>query len=139
MSKKKYDPSDYCNVYNLCTHSDRRNTNDLFQRSTMSVILLQFLQKGNFFEKNIGKLSEDEEYIGALILHHLQLLQFNAHEISELQFNSEFPGDINKAKSTFIAGGLFPTLALFNHSCEPGIVRYFSGSKVIFYNSHKQS
>lgn len=31
----------------------------------------------------------------------------------------------------FLGGGVYPTLALFNHSCEPGIVRYFSGSTII--------
>lgn len=99
----------------------------------MAIILLRFLQKSNFFETQpSNELTEDEVLIGGLLLHNLQLLQFNAHEISELQFNADHPGDINKATSTFIAGGLFPTLALFNHSCEPGIVRYFSGSKVSF-------
>lgn len=98
----------------------------------MTIILLRFLQNSGFFgEKSSKDLSEVEAYIGSLILHNLQLLQFNAHEIAELHFNPDFPGDVTKANSVFIGGGIFPTLALFNHSCEPGIVRYFSGSEVI--------
>lgn len=59
-------------------------------------------------------------------MHNLQFLQYNAHEISELQRENE--RDIGK--STFIGGGLYPTLALFNHSCEPGVTRYYRGNSV---------
>lgn len=98
----------------------------------MCTILLRFLQNSNFFKNQPSrKLSHDEQYVGSLLLHNLQLLQFNAHEIAELQYDPEHPGDVMKGNSQFIGGGVFPTLALFNHSCEPGIVRYFSGSKVI--------
>jgi hypothetical protein len=67
------------------------------------------------------ELTQDEVFVGGLLLRHLQLLQFNAHEISELQLES--PRKLNSARSVFLGGGLFPTLALFNHSCDPGIVR----------------
>jgi hypothetical protein len=68
-----------------------------------------------------NELTQDEVFVGGLLLHHLQLLQFNAHEISELRLESS--GKLNSAQSVFLGGGLFPTLALFNHSCDPGIVR----------------
>lgn len=67
------------------------------------------------------KLTPEELFVGELLLRHLQLLQFNAHEISELQL--EAPMKLNSARSVFLGGGLFPTLALFNHSCDPGIIR----------------
>ena len=59
--------------------------------------------------------------MGGLLLRHLQILQFNAHEVSELQI--EEGSKINSGNSVFLGGGLFPTLAMFNHSCDPGIVR----------------
>lgn len=90
----------------------------------MAVIMLKYLQRANFFKQECStNLNENETYIGGLLLHNLEVLQFNAHEIAELQYDAHFPGDLEKAKSQFIGGGLFPTLALFNHSCEPGIVR----------------
>lgn len=67
------------------------------------------------------ELTEDEVFVGGLLLHHLQILRFNAHEISELRLES--PGKLNTSRSVFLGGGLFPTLALFNHSCDPGIAR----------------
>lgn len=60
------------------------------------------------------------------MLHNIQFLQFNAHEISELQYREKNSAGI----STFIGGGLYPTLALFNHSCDPGVVRFYTGTVV---------
>jgi SET and MYND domain-containing protein 4 len=51
-------------------------------------------------------------------------MQFNAHEVSELQYK----GKNDAGTSVFIGGGLFPTVAYFNHSCDPGVVRYFNGN-----------
>ena len=59
--------------------------------------------------------NEDELAVGTVLLRSLQFLQFNAHEIAA------WDGD--QAKSVFLGGGLFLTLALFNHSCDPAIVR----------------
>jgi len=58
---------------------------------------------------------EVEILSGTILLRVLQILQFNAHEIAGW--------DAGQTKSCFIGGGLFPTLAFFNHSCNPAIVR----------------
>ena len=68
-----------------------------------------------------GDLNEQERWIGALLLKQLQLVQFNAHEVSDLQIAHS--GTIENAKSVFLGAAIYPTVALFNHSCEPGIVR----------------
>lgn len=59
--------------------------------------------------------------------HNLQFMQFNAHEISELQLK----GKNDAGTSVFIGGGLYPTVAFFNHSCDPGVVRYFNGNVIM--------
>ncbi|CRL06994.1 CLUMA_CG020005, isoform A [Clunio marinus] len=69
----------------------------------------------------------DFDFIGSLVYHNLQFTQFNAHEISELQYKGK--GDVGT--STFIGGGLYPTVAFFNHSCDPGVVRYFNGNVIM--------
>lgn len=64
--------------------------------------------------------------LGALTLRNLQVLQFNTHEIFELEQRKK-----DKTKeSTFVAGALYPTVALFNHSCNPGVIRYFRGNTI---------
>ena len=35
------------------------------------------------------------------------------------------------AKSAFIGAAVYPTLALFNHSCDPSIVRYYVRDHVV--------
>lgn len=108
----------------MCRHENKRTHFDFFQRSVMAIILLKYLQRTKFFPTEPNRqLTDAELYVGQLLLHNLQVTQFNAHEIAELQFHADFPGDLERAKSAFIGGGVFPTLALLNHSCEPGIVR----------------
>lgn len=64
-------------------------------------------------------------YIGGLILRNLQFLQFNTHEVYELHEDTS-------SKTVFIGGGLYPTLALFNHSCDPSIVRYEYNNSIFY-------
>lgn len=59
--------------------------------------------------------------------HNLQFMQFNAHEVSELQYKGK--GD--PGTSVFIGGALYPTVAFFNHSCDPGVARYFNGNVIM--------
>lgn len=97
-----------------------------------------------------AKPSDGELYIGGLILHNLMIIQFNAHEVSCTIFPSFTNKDVlcfrllvqlalqsqiselavpkgnntlAKAKNKFIGGGLYPTISLFNHSCNPGVIR----------------
>lgn len=112
---------DYRKIYKLVTHEETRSAEDFFQRTLMATLLNACLTLGGFY-----KTKEAESFIGGLLLHNLQLLQFNAHEISELQRED----DRDVGKSVFIGGGLYPTLALFNHSCEPGVTRYYKGNSV---------
>lgn len=59
-----------------------------------------------------------EAKFAVLLLRCLKSLQFNTHETACWDEQSE------KDNSVGLGGGLYPTLALFNHSCSPSIVRY---------------
>lgn len=124
----KYLSDDYARVYNLESNRKLRSKADYFQRTHMAVFLLNLLKKTDYLRSNEKMtLNEVETYVGGLILKNLQLLQFNAHEIFELQCQrptaekSVLRKDLGK--SVFLGGGLYPTLALFNHSCNPSVVR----------------
>lgn len=101
-------------------HEAERTAKDFFQYSLMSYFLASCLQLGGYTP------AEQSDFVGALVLRNLQFLQFNTHELFELQQSS----DRKNSKTVFIGGGLYPTLALFNHSCEPSVVRYFKGTSV---------
>lgn len=117
LRKKTYSHDNYETVYFLCRNENQWKKEYLIHCACMAIFLLRLLKMTEYFgDSNDDFLTDDEAYIGGLILRHLQFLQFNAHEISELA------SDTNKTE--FIGGGVYPTLALFNHSCDPSIVRY---------------
>ncbi|XP_055378198.1 SET and MYND domain-containing protein 4 [Condylostylus longicornis] len=122
---KKLPTNDYRRICNLVRHERKRNPSGFFQYTLMARFLSQLLHVSDYFGANPSK--DDVLYITSLILRNLQFLQFNTHEISELHQATKMNAS---AKTVFIGGGIYPTLALFNHSCDPGIVRYFKGTKI---------
>lgn len=65
--------------------------------------------------------NEERLIVGSLLLKHLQLLQFNAHEIFETRLGDEhrFRG----SKTVYIGVAIYPTVARFNHDCYPAVAR----------------
>ncbi|XP_072746253.1 SET and MYND domain-containing protein 4 isoform X2 [Anoplolepis gracilipes] len=135
--KNPYRGDDYMAFYNLVTHEDKRLPEDIFHRAYMAAWLFRLLRTGAYLPESIktadtadSKLSDEELFIAELLLHNLQLLQFNSHEISEL-IKLKKEKTLAKAKSIFIGGGVYPTVAMLNHSCNPGVVRYFIGTTMV--------
>ncbi|KAB0798709.1 hypothetical protein PPYR_09702 [Photinus pyralis] len=128
--------NNYACVYSLCRNEQLRNTKQYFHYTIMAVYLLRVLKTTSYFGSTSqdNKLTDDEVFICKLILHNLEMLQFNAHEVSELHQAPPGPLDSQDEpnfKAIYVGGGLYPTLAFFNHSCDPCIVRYNIGSKMI--------
>ncbi|XP_018578853.1 SET and MYND domain-containing protein 4-like [Anoplophora glabripennis] len=136
IRKKTYRYDDYDNVFFLCRNESLRKKEELVHYTCMATYLLRLLKAGKYFpfESKDEVLVDLEGFIGGLILRHLQLLQFNAHEISELK-NPPKPiitgGVETNYESTTTGAALYPTLALFNHSCDPSIVRYNLKNKIV--------
>ncbi|XP_063223729.1 SET and MYND domain-containing protein 4-like isoform X2 [Bacillus rossius redtenbacheri] len=124
----------YMEVFNLVTHSDKRSAIDFFQRTLMAIFLLTYLQKAGFFPSTTAKSStplpsDDELLVGSVLLRHLQLLQFNAHEVYETHV--ETPQNFRTGRVVYIGVGIYPTAALFNHDCYPAVTRYFRGRSIV--------
>lgn len=123
----------YIQTYNLLTHTKLRQVESLFESSLMSVILLKCLKVANYFGNHTSTegptLSCEEQWIGSLLLRHIHLIQVNGHEIPELQITGS--GRLDSCDSITIGAGIYPTLALLNHSCNPCVTRYFMGNTVI--------
>ena len=115
--------NDYRKVFNLVRHENTRDSKSFLQYATMAYFLETTLALTKYFNDD-ERNSRIHDVIGGLILRNLQFLQFNTHEIYELNQSK------SDMKTVFIGGGLYPTLALFNHSCNPGIVRYYKGTSV---------
>ncbi|XP_042225908.1 SET and MYND domain-containing protein 4-like [Homarus americanus] len=131
-----HNPDDYVNFYQLVALEDQRSPNDFFQRSLLATFLLKVLQRANFFGKWDDEgppdkvLTEDEVFIGSLLLRHLELIQFNAHELSGMAF-AEGENNFKKTKSVFLGLAVYPTVSFCNHSCFPAVTRYFKGDKMV--------
>ena len=65
--------------------------------------------------------SPNELFVGSLILHNLQTLQFNAHEVYEMLRGSR--SDIKPWKHSPIGLAIYPIASNFNHSCHAGVAR----------------
>ncbi|CAG0920567.1 unnamed protein product [Notodromas monacha] len=138
----QYLSSNYETIYNMEDHYKQRRPADFIHKGLMSIFLLKCLQLSGYFgQENIKSpdelvpgdkwkpLTKEEAFIGALILRNLQIVQFNVHEISD--FRMKTPTTFKGANSVSIGAGIYPTVCLMNHSCGPGIVRYFLGSKMV--------
>ena len=128
--KDVYESGDYRNYFNLVSHHDERKTNDMFHRAMFSVFLLRCLQSQGYFpDPPQDSLTEDQVLIGTVLCHFLEVLQFNAHEVAQFEMVTKTSQE--GAKSAFIGAAVYPTLALFNHSCDPSIVRYYVEDNVV--------
>ncbi|CAG9789007.1 unnamed protein product [Diatraea saccharalis] len=115
--------------YSLCAHSEQRKGGDYLKRVVMAMFLTECLKNTGFFEKcEQDNLAKAEVSITEMLVRNLQILQFNAHEIYETLRGEHM---FNGSKPIYIAVGIYPTGALFNHECYPAVARYFDGSKII--------
>jgi len=154
--KGVYESDSFNAIYNLVTHDNDRKPNDLFRRALMAVFLVKCLEKAGFFpsEDNNGladALLTEDTLNGAsdaaiisgledlsldcvkiittsLILSHLQAFPCNAHEVSELVLDR---ASVGTSEPREIGAGIFTTLSLFNHSCNPAVVRHFYGDTCV--------
>lgn len=123
---KVYDSLDYMNIFRLITHASHREPRDLLRRTLVSCYLVKILQKANFFPPE--STPDDYNFIGGLLLRHNQSISCNAHEISELKFDKH---SIGKSSSHGIGAGIYATLSIFNHSCDPHVTRNFDGTTCV--------
>ncbi|XP_052829237.1 SET and MYND domain-containing protein 4 [Octopus bimaculoides] len=128
----QYDSEDYWSIYNLVNHSEERTFSDLFRRTLTAVYLLKCLERTKFFSK-ADDCKDIHLIVGGHILRHLQMLPCNAHEITELSINLKQP---LKSSAVDIGSAVYATLSLFNHSCDPNVVRHSYGNLCVVRAIH---
>ncbi|XP_029038440.2 SET and MYND domain-containing protein 4-like isoform X2 [Osmia bicornis bicornis] len=122
----------YRSVLSLVTNVEKQSLQDLFKRSAEASFTLYYLAtRTDIFGSSMKDLSElientDAIFVGGLILRHLQLIPPNAHPFTE------------EYKTTSVARGvaLTPFLSLFNHSCNPNILRVSRTAHIVVYSTY---
>ena len=133
------DESDYLRVYNLVGLEEKRWPEENLIRATLAIVLLSILRASGYFDIKKSSTSGDsfspnEIFFGSLLLKHLQILQFNAHEVYEIIRGSK--STLKPSKNVVIGLAIYPTASYFNHSCHAGLARCFQGKEMILRCLH---
>lgn len=83
--------------------------------------------------------SQAEFEIGEILIGLLQVLQFNAHEVSDLIHSDDSSGsnEVNHnsppkyGRLVYIGVAIYNSAAYFNHNCYPAVTRYFVGKTIV--------
>lgn len=126
-----YQSDSYLSIFNLVTNSAVRKLSDLFRRAFISAFLVKFLYRVNFINEELDEKKNNYQnglFIGGLILRHLQSISCNAHEINQLKIANVAKQPMAQSFANGIGAGIYALLSLFNHSCDPHVVRTYRGT-----------
>eukprot|EP00092_Neocalanus_flemingeri_P008426 GFUD01009082.1.p1 GENE.GFUD01009082.1~~GFUD01009082.1.p1 ORF type:complete len:676 (+),score=159.68 GFUD01009082.1:46-2073(+) len=140
---ESYDKTPHHSLLNLVSHHDRIKSGRLWSFLISAVCHLRAFQMSGYFGapkfKTPATLTDDELYIGGLLVHVFELMQFNTHGITEgtdreksnkTLANKDFTNSIR-----LVGNGLYPTICLFNHSCDNNTYKYYAGSTLVLVAS----
>ncbi len=138
---------EYKRVFDLMTHADNLEPEDLFQYAVTAVLLGLFLeQRTKFFFPAKQSVSDDleqlylnkennQQIISALLLRHIMQLVCNGHAIydvgiceTDLDDNA---GPVVTNSQFRIATAIYSSASMMNHSCDPTIINSFYNQKLI--------
>lgn len=131
-----YISKEYRTVYNLMTNAGERSVSDLFNKCARAVIMTKLMiQNPRYFVGENKEIymptDEDVILIGTTLFTHLASIECNDYIITELQRNIDNTQDCGHLTK---AAGIYPTLSLMNHSCNPSSVTYTYGDTVAAYS-----
>lgn len=135
LTDSEYHTEDFINTFNLVCHEDKMDPEEHLLRTFVAVFLLKMLQFNNYFgnwteNEKFVELSEKELFIGKLILHFTNTFPQNVHDIALLE-TPEMKRWVNSSEIKSLGAGVFPTCALFNHSCDPSFMRCNFGKGMV--------
>ncbi|CAB4068177.1 unnamed protein product [Lepeophtheirus salmonis] len=100
-------------------------------RGFISLFILHCLKESGFLNDahNTDGFNEEDFFVGSVILRLLNVCPSNCHDISEYitPIKDEFPVTCEKSS---LGAGIYPLLAMFNHSCDPSFMRCNIENKV---------
>merc|ERR1711915_218733 len=134
--KNQYLSDDFMNVFNLISHEDKLDEEELFLRTLIAVFLGELLSMNDFTrteneDENLGEENDIKKiFIAKLLLHFLFNIPQNVHDIAFMETTNEHKW-LNSNQMKPIGAGIYVTAALFNHSCDPSFMRCNYGKKIV--------
>jgi len=126
MSDEGIYSGDYNSVCHLVGNSKIRKTQDLLDFTVTACFLMKILVVSGYLQP-IAHCETDIELVGGAMLDHLHIIQCNAKRIVEMSYPERF----DDPKPVFVGVGVYPTVALVNHSCDPNADLNFYGNAVV--------
>ena len=120
----------YVGIHNLMSNSEHRSPTDILQYSVLAVFLLRIVQKTGFIDDKIVQALKKgrhdvQRYIGGLLLRLVQIISCNGIEVSRLRGGTT----LLKCNPQTLGLAVYPTLSLFNHSCNPNLELIFKDNR----------
>ena len=137
-----YSSRDFRNAYNLMAHEDSISDDLWLLKGIVSVFLLKCLQQTDYFRsiqkslENPELLHENELFVGKVLFRLLNVMPTNVHDISDFE-TPVLDTFVPRCNKVSLGAGLYPCLALVNHSCDPSFMRCNKGNEVICVASRK--
>ncbi|XP_037031831.1 SET and MYND domain-containing protein 4-like [Bradysia coprophila] len=126
-----YESESYLPVYHLISHTQSTPLKDSVSNGFRAIVLTYLLRDtSTFFDSLKDHYSaecsqeEFEEFVGSLLLRHIENIPCNAVSISELQCERQdlTVKNLKNCKSISYGQGVFCLISLANHSCDPNAV-----------------
>nr|XP_027194902.1 SET and MYND domain-containing protein 4-like [Dermatophagoides pteronyssinus] len=124
---------DYKSVVRLMSHDDKHDENSKISFILTAFFLQDVLERYSMFDLS-KKSNKNRIFFLKLFIHHLQQLSTNLITIFDQNLDPEC---IENCTESPIAIGLYPNLALFNHSCDPDVVPLYKGTQLFFKTIRK--
>lgn len=114
---KIYKSNRYYELSKLVTNVEKRSVTDLFNRSITAALIYHLINVNtNLFDTDFKR----NKFMD-VVLEQIQVAACNFHEIVELYGN-----DLQQ-----IGDGAFPFTSMFNHSCNPNVMRTNYGTTIV--------
>ncbi|XP_063150837.1 SET and MYND domain-containing protein 4 [Candoia aspera] len=129
----------YRAIFSLLPHADRHSPSLRFLCGLSVAALCRKLGEAGLEPGISGEAVKEElqaaeeasarlQVLGEAMLRHMLQLQCNAQAVTALHPSGPEDGLVAGSRQVRLATGLFPTLSLLNHSCDPNTSVVFTGS-----------
>lgn len=118
----------------LETNEPSRSSADMVARVFKATVLCQLLRLNAFFPgDDTVPFGPQARRFGALLVHYFQVVACNAHDINMFFTSRECP----MGEQVQIGSGLYPFCSMFNHSCDPNVVRHSTDGTTVLVTTLK--